>query len=80
MTIRCILRGRYGEADRNANQILDREDEYLPGYALWNMTLRKRMGAFAAQMGVENIFDKTDPQNIPSLPGRLIYTGLGRDF
>lgn len=80
VTLRCILRGRYGEADRNANQILDREDEYLPGYALWNMTLRKRMGAFAAQVGVDNIFDKTDPQNIPSLPGRLIYTSLGRDF
>ena len=80
VTLRCVLRGRYGEADRNANQILDREDEYRPGYAFWNMTLRKRLGAFAAQVGIDNIFDDKAPQNIPSLPGRLIYTSLGRDF
>ena len=80
VTARGLLRGRYGNVDRNSNQILDRHDEYLPGYALWNLTCTKRIAAFTAQFGVDNFLDKTDSKNIPSLPGRQFYTGVSCGF
>lgn len=75
--LRGISRGKYGFGDANGNGILDDKSEYVPGYAVWNFTLSKEIaGYFNILFGMENIFDKKNPEFIPSLTGRIIYGGI----
>ncbi|WP_019991479.1 TonB-dependent receptor plug domain-containing protein [Rudanella lutea] len=75
-SLRGIYRGRYGFADRNANVILDADNEYVSGYMLWNVAASKTLKAFTVQAGVDNLAGHTDPQYIPNLPGRLWYASV----
>jgi outer membrane receptor for ferrienterochelin and colicins len=87
-SIRVIYRGKYGigdirgniqgeavpPSDINSNGILDKYDEFIPGYALVNVSIAKRCWQhFRLQVGVDNLFDYTEPVYIPNLPGRLLY-------
>lgn len=75
--LRGIIRSKYGFGDTNGNSILDDKSEYVPGYAIWNLTLSKQIGNyFTLLFGMENLLDKTNPEFIPSLPGRIIYGGI----
>ena len=78
-SVRVMWRGRYGDimSDFNANQILDRDEEYLNGYSLWNFNIEKKWYSIDVNLGVENIFNKKYPSKLPSVPGRLIFTSLG---
>ena len=77
-----MWRGRYGDimSDFNANQILDRDEEYLKGYSLWNFNIEKDWSSIEVNLGVENIFNKKNPSKLPSVSGRLLFTRLGRKF
>ena len=81
-SLRVMWRGRYGDimSDFNANQILDRDDEYLNGYTLWNFNIEKKWSSIHVNLGVENVFNKTDPSKLPSVPGRLVFTRMGKRF
>jgi len=76
-SLRGIYRGRYGLQDRNGNQLLDADNEYVAGYWLWNVaaskTFRER---YTAQLGLDNALNYTDAANISTLPGRLYYASL----
>lgn len=75
--LRGIIRGKYGFGDTNGNGILDDKSEYIPGYAVWNFTITQEiLNYLNIQFGMENIFNKTNPEFIPSLPGRIIYGGI----
>lgn len=79
--LRGTYRGRYGYGDRNNNGILDDDREYVPGYSLWNATLTQRISRFlTVQAGMENILDETNPDLIPSLPGRMLYAGINLQY
>lgn len=75
--LRAVMKGKYGFADRNGNLILDNDNEYAPGYVLWNLNLTKSFKMFDLKVGVENMFDRTSVQYTPELPGRIIYAGIG---
>lgn len=76
-TIRAIYRGRYGFGDMNGNLILDADNEYVSGYWLANVSLGKSITPwFSLQVGIDNVFDYTNPQYISSIPGRLYYTSI----
>ncbi|WP_018344225.1 TonB-dependent receptor [Cytophaga aurantiaca] len=76
-TIRAIYRGRYGFGDMNGNLILDADNEYVSGYWLANVSLGKSITPwFNLQLGVDNVFNYTNPQYISSIPGRLYYTSI----
>ncbi|MFN4147459.1 MAG: TonB-dependent receptor plug domain-containing protein [Runella sp.] len=78
VTLRGIYRGRYGFGDRNGNLILDAPNEYVPGYVLWNVSAGKEIRKhFFLQAGIDNLFNHTDAQFIPSLPGRLGWIRVG---
>jgi len=80
-SLRTILKGRYGYIDRNSNLILDADNEYAPGYVLWNSSISKKViKNFSVQLGVDNIFDYTNPDYTPEFPGRIIYTTLNYKF
>jgi outer membrane receptor for ferrienterochelin and colicins len=79
-SLRGVLRGRYGYADLNGNEILDEASEYAPGYALWNAALGQRLPyGFHLQAGIDNLLDQTHPPSLPFLPGRRLYAGLSAE-
>ena len=74
---RLIYRGRYGFADVNNNTILDDDREYVDGYFTCNVSLAKTIGeTLRIQAGCDNLFDYTNPQYIPTMPGRLVWISM----
>jgi outer membrane receptor for ferrienterochelin and colicins len=89
---RVIYRGKFGigdirgniqgevipPSDRNSNSILDKYDDFVPGYALVNLSVAKSISTcgLRIQVGVDNLFDYKQPILIPNLPGRIFYTTL----
>ena len=81
-SLRSVYRGRYGYQDRNLTNILDAPEEYAPGYGIWHISLSQQIKDFAAtiRLGVRNVFDEKRLDYVPSLPGRILYVDLTRDF
>ncbi|MFN3597160.1 MAG: TonB-dependent receptor plug domain-containing protein [Rubricoccaceae bacterium] len=75
-TARLALRSRYGFADLNGNGVLDEAREFAPGYALLNASVSKRLGAADLHLGVLNVTGFTDPERLPSQPGRVFTLGV----
>ncbi len=75
-SVRGIYRSRYGFSDRNGNLILDVDNEYVPGYITWHLTVAKTIRQLTVQAGVDNLTGYTNPQYIPTLAGRLWYVSL----
>lgn len=76
-SLRMIYRGRYGFGDRNGNAILDADNEYVDGYLTVNVSAAKTFRKILKlQVGCDNLFDRTDPEFITALPGRLLWTSL----
>ncbi len=72
-----IVRDQFGLNDMNGNLILDDKSEYVPGYALTNLSVTQEvLNSLTIQGGINNIFDKTNPTVIPSLSGRTIFGGI----
>lgn len=87
-SVRIIYRGKFGiggdvqgniqgqiipSSDRNNNTVLDVYDSFVPGYPVVNLSIAKTIQQTRFQLGVDNLFDYTNPVFIPNLPGRLIY-------
>lgn len=94
-SLRVIYRGKYGigdirgniqgevipPSDTNSNSILDVYDEFVAGYALVNLSVAKTIKhSLRFQVGVDNLFDYTEPVLIPNLPGRLYYASVSYSF
>ncbi|MEZ4944824.1 MAG: TonB-dependent receptor [Cyclobacteriaceae bacterium] len=92
---RVIYRGKFGigdisgniqgetipPSDRNSNGILDNYDDFVAGYALLNLSVAKSItSGFRFQLGIDNVFDYTEPVFIPNLPGRIMYAGVSYSF
>jgi outer membrane receptor for ferrienterochelin and colicins len=92
---RLIYRGKYGvgdirgniqgetipPSDRNSNSILDVYDDFVKGYALINLSVAKSLDCgLRFQVGVDNLFNYTEPIYIPNLPGRLMYGSVSYNF
>ena len=86
--LRAVFKGPYGVSDKNGNEILDADNEYIQGYqwlgggyVLLNTTLNlvqygKERSRFRWYAGVDNIFDFKEEQFLPQQPGRTWYSGL----
>jgi len=60
---------------------LDVYDNFVPGYALVNLSAAKTIrNSLRLQVGVDNLFDYTEPVLIPNLPGRLYYASVSYSF
>ncbi len=94
-SLRVIYRGKYGigdirgniqgetipPSDRNSNSILDKYDDFVKGYALVNASVAKSIKqGLRFQLGIDNLFDHTEPIFIPNLPGRLMYGSISYSF
>lgn len=79
---RINYRSKYGLFDGNGNGILDTYDtSFVDGYALVNVALNKSFfDRYDLQIGANNLFDYTDANNIPGLPGIQFFTKLNINF
>lgn len=78
---RGTYRSKYGLTDTNSNNYLDRYDEFVDGYAIWDFAINKTIyDNYRLSVGMDNMFDFTDPQNISNIPGRIIYGQLNITF
>ncbi len=76
-SLSAIFRSRYGDYDRNGNLVLDDASEYVPGYALVHTTISYDIQDWLTlHTGVTNLFDYTNPERVPALPGRLFFGGV----
>ena len=86
--IRATYRSKYGLFDTNSNSYLDRYDNFVDAYTIWNWAINKTFYKnFEVGFGIDNIFNFTDtPESandalfIGNIPGRIIYTKLNIQF
>ncbi len=69
-------RSKYGISDTNGNNLLDDFDEFVDSNLLSDMSISKKYKNYNLTFGVDNLFNYTDPVNIPNYPGRIIYSKL----
>lgn len=78
---RVFYRSKYGIYDTNNNAILDKYDDFVKGYFLTNLTFNKDFKhQISAQLGVINVLDYTDKNNIPNVAGRQFFTKFQFQF
>lgn len=94
-SLRFIYRGKFGlsgssgsvtgtslpSSDINSNGILDDYDRFVKAYILANTSINYHINRkFAIQIGADNLFNHTDPINIPNLQGRSFNFNLQYQF
>jgi outer membrane receptor for ferrienterochelin and colicins len=85
VSIRGRWRSRYGFRDLDGNGLANRDDEFVPAYAIFDATITKSITlprSFHAEIqgGLDNAFDIMRSAFVPSLPGRRIYAALRLSF
>lgn len=81
INLRVFYRSKYGLFDTNGNQVLDAYDEFVDGYFLTNLSVTKHIkDKLMLQLGANNLFDFTNPDQIGNLPGRQIFARIQYDF
>lgn len=79
--IRATYRSKYGMFDTNANGYLDDYDDFVEGYAILDWAVNKTIFKnYNLGIGVDNILDFKDTQNISSISGRLFYGRINIKF
>lgn len=81
INLRFFYRSKYGMYDTNGNQILDRYDAFVDDYFLTNLSASKYItDKLIFQIGANNLFDYTDPSDIPNLSGRQLFARIQFNF
>ena len=79
--LRATYRSRFGLLDSNGNSYLDEYDEFVDGYTIVDLAINKTLFKnYELGVGIDNLLDFTDPQNLTNIPGRLIYGTLSIKF
>ena len=79
--IRFVYRGKFGYGDINGDNIADDKGEMVNGFLMVNAALAKSItNHFQLQAGVENIFNYTNAQRVPNIPGRLFFVNINYSF
>lgn len=75
--IRLTYRSKYGIYDTNNNSYLDAYDEFVNGYFIKDIALNKKINEHSKiSVGVNNLFDFKDVNNIASISGRIFYSKI----
>lgn len=79
--IRATYRSKFGLYDTNGNNHLDRYDQFISGYSILDVAFNKTLYSnYKIGIGVDNLFNFSDPQNISNIPGRILYGKLNIQF
>ena len=83
-SLRGRWRSRYGYRDLDGNGLANRDDEFVAGYGVLDLTLTRAIalpvGHLDAQLGINNLADVTRATLVPSMPGRTVFVSLGLSF
>ena len=75
--IRITYRSKYGRSDTNSNAYLDKYDDFVKGYFIIDWAISKILyKGYKVSFGIDNLLNFRDPQNIPNIPGRIMYGKL----
>ena len=75
--IRGTYRSKYGLYDTNGNSYLDKYDNFVDGYTIWDFAINKILYKnYKLGFGIDNVLGFTDTQNISNISGRIIYGKL----
>lgn len=79
--IRGTYRSKYGLFDTNGNTYLDKYDDFVDGYTIWDVAINKTIyDNYRFGLGIDNLLGFTDTQNISNISGRIIYGKLNIQF
>lgn len=79
--LRGTFRSKYGLFDSNNNNYLDTYDVFVGAYSIWDFALSKDvLGKFRIALGMDNVFNFTDAENISNIPGRSLYSKISFSF
>ena len=70
------FRSKYGLIDSNGNNLLDDYDKFVESHILSDLSISQKFRKLNITVGADNLFNYTDPENIPNYPGRIIYSKL----
>ena len=79
-SLRAIYKSRWGTTDQDGNNLINREDEFAPGFLQVNISGSREFGALRIQAGVDNLFDQKDPVFLPAQPGIQPYVSVQYSF
>ncbi|MFD2553603.1 TonB-dependent receptor [Sphingobacterium tabacisoli] len=76
-TLRWAYRGRFGVRDIDGNGILNLDEEYAPGYSLFNASIVKSFykDRITCTLSAENLGD-VRRTGVATMPGRLFFAGI----
>lgn len=81
INLRILYRSKYGLFDTNGNGILDKYDTFISDYCTANLSISKYItDKLMLQAGANNLFDYTDPGQIPNLAGRQLFARIQYNF
>lgn len=81
INLRVFYRSKYGLFDTNGNQILDEFDDFVNDYFLTNLSVSKHINSkIQLQLGANNLFDFTNPDQIGNLSGRQLFARIQYNF
>ncbi|MDH7446952.1 TonB-dependent receptor plug domain-containing protein [Aquimarina sp. 2201CG14-23] len=81
--IRATYRSKFGLSDTNGtiNGYIDSYDQFVGDHTIWDFAVHKTFYKnYTLGMGVDNLFDFTDPTNISNIAGRILYGKLNIKF
>jgi len=70
------FRSKYGLTDSNGNNLLDDYDKFVESHIISDLSISQKFRKLNITLGADNLFNYTDPENIPNYPGRIIYSKL----
>ena len=80
-TVRAMYRSRWGTSDIDGNGVINRDDEYADGFVQVNLSAGRNFErGIRVMAGVDNLFNYTDPENMPGMPGYNWYLTMSLDF
>lgn len=79
-SLRTLFIGRWGTYDKEGNGVINRDDEFAPGYLLVNLAIAKKIKSLRVQAGIDNILNYRDKASLPGEPGVQPYISLSWSF
>ena len=80
MNIRATYRSKYGLNDTNGNAYLDDYDDFVEGYSIWDFAINKKISKYKISLGINNIFNFQNTEQITNIVGINSYTKFSFNF
>ena len=79
-SVRALYKSRWGTTDQDGNGLINRDDEFAPGFMQLNISAARQLGPLRLQGGIDNLLDYKDPLFLPGQPGIQPYISVLYSF